>query len=179
MLNGRGGLGLRHIAIGTKNPTKVNAIKHAFDENDTIFSSMDVSSGVSEQPFSDAETIEGAINRARNSMNTSGADIGIGLEGGVEDSEYGLFLCNWGAIIDQHNKPIIAGGAKILLPSSIAIELKQGKELGEVMEEYTKVSDVRKGAGAIGVFTNGIVSRTVMFEHVAKLLAGQYFYQNI
>ena len=39
-------------------------------------------SGVSPQPFSDEETIQGAINRARAAVKETGADIGIGLEGG-------------------------------------------------------------------------------------------------
>jgi inosine/xanthosine triphosphatase len=166
------------IAIGTKNPTKVNAIKHGFEGIDASFYPCSVSSGVSSQPFSDDETIQGAINRARESLLLEKADIGIGLEGGVVDTGYGLFLCNWGALIHHQDvAPIIAGGARILLPEEFKEALKNGNELGEIMAEFTKKKDVSTQEGAIGIFTNGYIDRTEMFLHVTRLLVGQYTYK--
>ena len=52
------------IIIGSNNPAKVAAVKNAFHYQQTEFLSLDIPSGVSEQPFSDEETIKGAINRA-------------------------------------------------------------------------------------------------------------------
>ncbi|MCH1625352.1 DUF84 family protein [Fredinandcohnia quinoae] len=166
-----------NIAIGTKNPTKVAAIKLGFQGIDAHFIETSVPSGVSAQPLTDKETIQGAINRARNSLEKENTDIGIGLEGGVFSSDHGLFLCNWGAIVDGDKPPIIAGGARILLPEEVANGVRAGKELSEVMEEYTKQKDVRSKEGAIGIFTNGYVNRTDMFTHVVKLLVGQYTYR--
>lgn len=166
-----------NIAIGTKNPTKVAAIKLAFQGIEAKFIETSVPSGVSAQPLTDDETIKGAINRARNSREQEQTDIGIGLEGGVVSSEHGLLLCNWGAIVDRDRSPIIAGGARILLPEEVAYGVRAGKELSEVMEEYTKQKDVRSKEGAIGIFTNGHVNRTDMFTHVVKLLIGQYTYR--
>jgi inosine/xanthosine triphosphatase len=37
--------------------------------------------------------------------------------------------------------------------------------------------DVRKNKGAIGVFTNGQISRAEMFSHIMRLLIGQYEYR--
>jgi len=165
------------IAIGTKNPAKVDAIIQGFDGTEANFHPTSVSSGVSAQPFSDEETIQGAINRAKSALEKIGADLGIGLEGGVVETEFGMFLCNWGAIVDQDNDPIIAGGARILLPSEIARELKKGIELGDVMEDFTKQKDIRKAEGAIGIFTNQHVNRKDMFTHVVKLLVGQFEYR--
>jgi len=167
---------LIQIAIGTKNPTKVKAIQEVFG-HDVNYTALSVESNVSSQPFSDEETIEGAINRAKHSLTQAKADIGIGLEGGVVETKYGLMLCNWGALIYRNNTPIVAGGARILLPEVVAREVREGKELGEVMEDYSQKKDVRKSEGAIGIFTNGFVSRTEMFTHVVKLLAGQFEYQ--
>jgi inosine/xanthosine triphosphatase len=165
------------VAIGTKNPTKINAIKAAFVDMEATMLAFSVESGVSPQPFSDSETIQGAINRARNSFHQEKVDLGVGLEGGVVETDYGLFLCNWGAIIDKDDNPIIAGGAKILLPPEFEVELKNGRELGDVMKDYTKKQDIRTTEGAIGTFTNGLINRTEMFTHVAKLLVGQYLYK--
>ncbi|MFS0822368.1 DUF84 family protein [Bacillus sp. 1P02SD] len=165
------------VAIGTKNPAKVDAIINGFAGIEANFLPISVSSGVSAQPFSDEETIRGAINRATSALEKEGADLGIGLEGGVVESEFGLFLCNWGAIVDKNNEPIIAGGARILLPDEIAEKLKKGIELGDVMAEFTKKKDIRKAEGAIGIFTNHYVNRKDMFTHVVKLLVGQFTYR--
>ncbi|MDQ0245938.1 non-canonical (house-cleaning) NTP pyrophosphatase [Bacillus fengqiuensis] len=72
---------------------------------------------------------------------------------------------------------LVAGGARILLPEEIARPLREGHELGLVMEEYTQQKDVRKRGGAIGVFTNGYVNRSDMFTHITKMLIGQYMQQ--
>ncbi|MBA9026256.1 non-canonical (house-cleaning) NTP pyrophosphatase [Peribacillus huizhouensis] len=60
--------------------------------------SLNVAPGVQEQPFSDEETIEGTMNRARNDLTESDTQIGIGLEGGMVEIKHGLFLYNWGAL---------------------------------------------------------------------------------
>ncbi|RHW40785.1 DUF84 family protein [Neobacillus notoginsengisoli] len=166
------------IIIGSKNPAKVSAVKNAFQTDDSIeFIAMDIPSGVSAQPFSDEETIEGAINRAHAALEEGNGEIGIGLEGGVNATKHGLFLCNWGALVQEGFPPIIAGGARIPLPDEIAGKLLAGRELGPVMDDYTKKKDIRENEGAVGVFTNGQISRTEMFTHVTKLLAGQYEYR--
>ncbi|HYK72522.1 MAG TPA: DUF84 family protein [Pseudoneobacillus sp.] len=163
------------IIIGSKNPAKVEAVKGAFSKG-YEFNSLDVPSGVSEQPFSDEETMKGAINRAEHALKLGGGDIGIGLEGGVQESSFGLFLCNWGALVVKGHPPLLAGGAKILLPDEIANLLRNGEELGPVMDDYAKKENIRKKEGAIGVFTNGKIDRSTMFTHVTKLLVGQYDY---
>lgn len=168
-----------NIAIGSTNPAKVNAVRKAFqelDKNITIVP-INVSSGVSEQPFSDEETIQGAINRALECLNHSEIDIGIGLEGGVQESSYGLSICNWGALVEKNQPPIIAGGARIILPEEIAIRLRNGEELGPVMDDYSSQNNVRKKEGAVGIFTNNHVTRDEMFVHLMKLLIGQYEYK--
>ncbi|WP_456279344.1 DUF84 family protein [Bacillus sp. AK128] len=163
------------IAVGSKNFAKVEAVKCVFSEA-TEVKSLSVPSNVSEQPFSDEETLEGATNRALLAMEAGGTDIGIGLEGGVVEMSSGLYLCNWGALVDQHGYSAVAAGARIKLPEEVASELREGKELGPVMDAYAKKRDVRKLEGAIGIFTNDKVNRKEMFEHIVKLLAGQYEY---
>ncbi|WP_404329574.1 DUF84 family protein [Mesobacillus maritimus] len=162
------------ISIGSKNPAKIAAVEQAFQGYAFEIVPVDTESGVSEQPLTDEETIRGAINRAVSAFDVSGADIGIGLEGGVQKTEHGLFLCNWGALRARGMEPIIAGGARILLPEEIAIQLLAGEELGPVMDKFAKKQNVRKKEGAVGIFTNGKIDRVEMFTHVVKLLLGQY-----
>jgi inosine/xanthosine triphosphatase len=167
------------VAIGTQNPAKVHAIQKAFQEQygEVLFQCLKTDSNVSEQPLSDQETIEGALNRAKNVLKATESDVGIGLEGGVSESLYGMFVCNWGALVDRDGNEIIGGGARIPLPNEIIRGLKAGKELGPLMDEYAKRTEIRKKEGAIGVLTNDLVTRKEMFRHVVGLLIGQWQYK--
>ncbi|WP_147532655.1 DUF84 family protein [Bacillus marasmi] len=166
------------IIIGSKNLAKIEAVKQAFTSGHFEYSAIDAPSGVNEQPFSDEETIIGAINRATYALGQEEGQIGIGLEGGVQETSFGLFLCNWGALVtDQDERPIIAGGARILLPEQVASALREGKELGPVMDQFTRKENIRSKEGAVGIFTAGMIDRAAMFTHVTKLLYGQYLYR--
>ncbi len=87
-----------------------------------------------------------------------------------------MYVCNWGALTLADGTTFTAAGAQIILPEEIAQEIRGGRELGPVMEQYTQRLDIRQGAGAVGIFTQGIVSRQTMFEHIVALLVGQYLF---
>lgn len=167
------------LAAGTTNQAKLQAIYNIFNDGANIIPCK-VPSNVSEQPFSDEETIQGAINRAKNAIAETDADIGIGLEGGVNESLHGLMLCNWGALVIREfsEQPFIAGGARIVLPAYISQRLRNGEELGPVMDDFCQQENIRSHEGAIGIFTDGQVNRVEMFTQVVKLLKGQFDYAN-
>lgn len=163
------------IAIGTKNKAKTGAVEntlHAYYTN-LQFEHIEVSSGVSEQPLSMEETRQGAINRARNTREATNAEWSFGLEGGVCEIDGVMYCCNWGAVALKDGTVISAAGAQFCLPEEIAEQLRVGKELGPVMDAYTNEQNIRHHAGAIGIFTNGLIDRKEMFEHIVKLLVGQ------
>ena len=162
------------VAVGSKNQTKVGAVQQVWEAVTIVPAS--VPSGVAAQPFSDEETMQGAINRAKGALDKEEADIGIGLEGGVMKTEHGLFMCNWGALATREGKVFVAGGARIMLPEEFLAPLENGKELSEIMETFVKRKDIRSHEGAIGIFTDHYVDRTQLFVHVVKLLVGQYKY---
>lgn len=162
------------LTIGSKNPTKINAVQAVFKEFEVT--AFNAPSQVASQPFSDEETRRGAINRALASLNDRSDRMAIGLEGGVMYLDNQLFLCNWGALVTQDERMYTASGSRILLPREIEFELKKGKELGDIMDDFTKQHGVRNKEGAIGVFTNDLISRRDMFYHVVMLLRGQWEY---
>ncbi|MCP8617157.1 DUF84 family protein [Salirhabdus salicampi] len=164
------------VIVGSQNPTKIQAVEAVFS-NDEVKGNP-VESKVSSQPFSDEETLEGAINRARECAQSAKDAIGIGLEGGIMEMGGQSYLCNWGALVDREQNVYTAGGARIPLPDEVVAKLEKGKELGEIMDEYEQRVEVRKKEGAIGVFTNEYVNRAEMFEHVVKLLKGQFEFAN-
>ena len=160
------------IIIGSKNPTKIKAVESIFINEEII--SLDVPSNVSVQPFSDEETREGAINRAKQCVRSDA--VGIGLEGGVMYVQNQLFLCNWGALVTPEEDTFTASGARIPLPKEIDVQLKAGFELGDLMDVFTEKQGIRNNEGAIGVFTHNRVTRHEMFAHVVKLLYGRWEY---
>ena len=83
------------VAVGSKNPVKVAAVRQAFfrafPDRPLVCVGHDVPSGVPDQPWGRDETQSGALQRARGAcMAETGADYAVGIEGGVEEGNYGL-----------------------------------------------------------------------------------------
>lgn len=166
------------IAVGTKNMAKTKAVEEIVKKYDIqcemIFENVD--SGVSAQPFTNEETRQGAINRAKRVLEQTNADWGFGLEGGVQIIDGIMYCVNWGSLALKNGNVYCAQGASFELPHTIAKKLLAGEELGPVMNEYTNSKNIRHHEGAIGIFTNGFINREEMFEHIVTLLIGQVYY---
>lgn len=158
------------IIVGSKNPVKLNATKNAFSNffKDVEVQGVDINSGVSDMPLTREETKKGAINRAKKSLEL-GADYGVGIEGGVHEEEHGMFLFGMVAIMDKEKNLGLAGSEGFLLPEKIAARIRNGEELGPVMDEITGMQNVKQNNGAIGYFTKDHVTRTNSFEQSINL----------
>ena len=149
------------IAVGTTNPNKIEAVCEIINKvwpNSEIIP-IKVSSEVSDQPHTDEETIQGATNRAKNSLKKANADMGIGIEGGLTKISGETFVTNWAVIIDKENNLGIGCGPKFILPKTIKQKLEEGKELGDAMIEFTGEKNINHTNGAIGIFTNNLLTR--------------------
>lgn len=160
------------IAVGSTNPTKTRAVENVlrvlFDAFE--FVTLEVPSGISAQPVGDEETRRGALNRARAALNLTGADWGFGLEGGVIQTEFGVMTNAWCVIVARDGRVGVGGSANMLLPETIAARvLQDGRELGEAMDEYANTQDVKRGKGAIGILTRGLLDRQGAYEYIVKL----------
>lgn len=144
------------IAVGSGNPVKRDAVAEALST--ATVESVAVESGVSEQPWGDDETIEGAKNRAERALGDD-HDLGVGLEGGVAERDGTLFLIMWAAATDG-NRVEIGGGPRVRLPADVAARLHAGEELGPVMDDLLDTSGVAEDQGAAGVLTDGVTDRT-------------------
>ena len=166
------------IAIGTTNKAKIQAVQTIVNQyfDNITYTYFKAASQVSDQPMTTEETRLGAVNRANNTSTATEAALSFGLEGGVTEIAGEMYVCNWGALTLADGTIFTAAGAQIRLPQEIAQEIRSGKELGPVMEHYTQRLDIRQGAGAVGIFTQGIVTRQTMFEHIVSLLVGQYLF---
>ncbi len=164
------------IGIGTTNQAKSAAVRVEWAKHfeGSTFQEYKVSSDISEQPIGDSETLTGAKNRALNVFINKDVDIAFGLEGGVKELGGVMYICNWGVLATKEDQVFIAGGAQIPLPEEVSQAIRNGGELGPIMDNYTKREGIRYKEGAIGVFTHGLVTRSDMFEHIIRLLIGQY-----
>lgn len=152
------------VGLGSTNPVKLQATVEAFtlvqDEGEEIeVVKHDVNSGVSDQPTSDQEAILGSKNRAKEVKKKGGFDFNVGLEGSVSDTQFGMFLTGWSYMIDKDGDRYLGGGGRLELPKSVADRIREGEELGPIMDEITGQSEVKRGPGAIGIFTDGIITR--------------------
>jgi inosine/xanthosine triphosphatase len=170
------------ISVGSENPVKIAGVKNAVA---TLWPhahviSVNVSPGVNEQPTSDEEAIEGATNRARLSLQKTDADIGIGLEGYTIDTKYGMFVSGWVVAIDKNGEIGIGGGGRLLLPEQVASEVRKGKELGPVIDEFTGKHNTKQKEGAVGIFTKTLITRADAFERsviyaLTKFISPEYY----
>jgi inosine/xanthosine triphosphatase len=159
------------IAVGSTNPVKFNAVKQVLSVvyADAIFEAIGSESGVRAQPWGDEETRRGAWNRARVALQVAQSDLGIGLEGGVQETEFGLMTCAWCVIVGQDGLIGVGGSACTLLPEPIAEAVRRGLELGVAMDRLTGQQDSKYGLGAIGLLTNGLSSRQEAYVALIKM----------
>lgn len=160
------------VIIGSHNKAKLKAVKRVF--NDFAVEGIDSPSLVSDQPTTDEETLRGAMNRAKYCQKSHPNDLLIGLEGGVMLINHELYLCNWGVLMSPETEVIRASGARIKLPDAFMEDLFSDVELSKLIDDYSKKHNTREFEGAIGIFTEGVIDRITMFEHVVLLLKGQY-----
>ncbi len=164
-------LDFRHAAIGSTNPAKVAAVREALATLAPACAvvPVDVPSGVGHQPFGDVATRAGALERARKALVATGAEIGFGLEGGVELDGTRVWLLSWVAAVDPAGREGYASGLRMLLPASLAAGLRAGDELGTLVDQLFGVKDSKIASGAIGLLTAGAVSRTDAFADLVAM----------
>lgn len=164
---------MKRIVVASGNPVKVNATRSGFQRMfpDTDFELVMVSvdSGVSHQPMTEAETLQGAENRAKEAARSvPQADFWVGIEGGIEDLADGMLAYAW--IVVRCDGPTGKGrtGA-FLLPESVAQLVRAGKELGDANDLVFGRQNSKQQDGAIGLLTGGIMDRTELYEHAVVL----------
>lgn len=164
------------IAIGSQNPVKLEAVKDGlskvFPRSDFI--PVEVESGVPDQPIGDHETSKGAINRAKRAIEATGADLGVGLEGGVEDTDHGMMNTVWVAIVDGKGKVSLGGGLHAHVPETVAIKIRKGMELGMAMDELTGKQNTKHKEGSIGILTKGLINRKEAYESIVRLAVTKF-----
>ncbi len=163
-------------AVGSTNPAKLEAVHRALARlaPGCRVEPVDVPSGVAAQPIGDRETRAGALARARAALAGTTADIAIGLEGGVIFEDDAPWLVSWVAIIDRDGRIGEASGLRMPLPPRAAARLRAGAELGDVIDTLFDLHLSKQQAGAIGLLTEGFVSRTDAFADLVAMACAPF-----
>jgi inosine/xanthosine triphosphatase len=158
---------IRRVVVGSTNPVKIGAVRAVLRRlaPEVEVTGHAVPSGVRDQPWGDDETIRGALTRARGACAMGGAELGIGIEGGVVAASDGsVRTCAWAAAVSRDGRQGVGGSLSMQLPEQVAQLVRDGVELGHAMDRVTGTHDVKRGAGAVGILTAGLVNRQDAYE---------------
>ena len=158
---------LRLVGVGSTNPVKVAAVRNVLARvaPSARIEPVKVASTVSDQPFGDNETIQGALARARAARQAVNGELGVGIEGGVVDENGSMRTCAWAVIVDASGREGIGGSLAMPLPEAVARLIREdGLELGVAMDRLTGEHNVKQRQGAVGVLTAGLVDRQAAYE---------------
>ena len=158
---------VRSIAVGSTNPVKVSAVREVLGPlaPQAKIASVAVPSTVADQPFGDDETIRGARARAVAARDALGADLGVGIEGGVVEQPDGeMRTCAWAVVVDARGRSGVGGSLAMPLPRRVAQMVRDGIELGHAMDQLMGEHDTKQGKGAVGILTADLVDRQRAYE---------------
>lgn len=149
------------ITVGSLNPVKIAAVREAAGSFFTrvAVASVKARSGVGAQPLSDEEAIRGAVARARQAREETGAELGVGIESGVGWLAERCFGCTWVAVAAEEGALELASSARFPLPSPIAVRIRAGEEMTTAMDAWSGRTGVGRREGAAGVLSGGRVTR--------------------
>lgn len=160
---------MKKIIVASTNPAKINAaldgFLRMFPEEEFDVQGVSVESGVSDQPMSDQETFQGALNRATNAKKAvADADFYVGLEGGIEAKGDDMEAFAWMIVISKEDKVGKGRTGVFFLPPQVAALIHEGKELGEADDIVFKKQNSKQANGAVGILTNDVITRTAYYS---------------
>jgi inosine/xanthosine triphosphatase len=167
------------IVVCTKNRAKIQAIEDVFG---TVWSDIEIiaekfPSDIAEQPISEEEGIQGAINRTKNAQKKfPEADLFVGMEGFVDTNKFGMFLAGVTIIRDKKGKTGIGISAKVQIPEFIKAKIEAGKELGVIIKDMMNDNEdkIRQFDGTNGVLTQGMYNRVDEFKDATKCALAKF-----
>ncbi len=155
------------ISVGSTNPVKIRATleaAHRFDPKIKVVG-KEVASGVSPMPMSRKEVRLGARTRALNALER--ADIGIGMEGGMDLIDDHYYLTS-SVYATNGSEGAWGGEVLVRMPQKVAaLVVDEGMELGAAMDLITGKHETKKKEGAVHFLTGGRLTRMQVFRDSA------------
>ena len=155
------------VAVGTKNPAKINGIKLAFLRYfpDVNLRPVDSSAVAKAQPRGLEEMAAGAAARAKFALSEAGGDFGAGVEAGIFKIGDVYFDNQVAAVADGEGRFSLGHSAGYSLPRDAMDSLfTEGRERERWAEEVSGISEVGDKGGLISHLTKGEMDRTELTE---------------
>jgi inosine/xanthosine triphosphatase len=164
---------MKSIVLASNNPVKRDAVLtgflRMFPDEEFFINSVISPSGVSNQPLSNLETLQGALNRSEQAFaNHPDADFWVGIEGGVESLNGELAAFAWVVVRNRDGVGKSRTGT-FFLPPAVAKLIEQGKELGEADDIVFGRTNSKSENGAIGLLTGDVIDRAELYAHAVVL----------
>lgn len=165
---------VKKIVVASHNPVKIKATLDGFHlmfpRQKFQIQSISASSGVPPQPRSDAETLQGALNRARNAaQEVSEASYWVGIEGGIQEHSNGKMAAFAWVVISSQDRVGQARTATFFLPDAVTALVRQGQELGQADDIVFKRAGSKQKEGAVGILTGNVIDRAGLYAHAIVL----------
>ena len=162
------------VVVTSFNPVKIAAVTEAFDVQfpgrEIEIVPLAVASGVSDQPMSDTETRQGALNRVANArLDAPEADYWVGLEGGLDFFDGRLMAFAWMAVSDRAGRDSATRTVTLPLPPKVQELVGDGLELGEANDRVFSTLNSKQGGGAFGLLTDGLMTREGVYTQTLVL----------
>lgn len=166
-------LSTQKIVVASDNPVKIQAALNGFQQMfpQQVFtaSGLTVPSGVSDQPLTSAETLQGALGRA-NAVREKlpDADYWVGIEGGVEEANGEMEVFAWVVILSPDRMGKSRTGT-FYLPQEVIHLVRQGIELGHADDMVFGRTNSKQKNGSVGLLTDDAITRLSYYEHAVIL----------
>jgi inosine/xanthosine triphosphatase len=164
---------MKKIVVASLNPVKRQAVENGFRrmllEMDFDILTVSVDSGVPDQPRTDQESRQGALNRARNArMKIPQADFWVGLEGGIDYLNGDMIAFAWIVVLSESKMGSSRTGV-FRLPAVVQSLVEEGMELGDADDHVFGRENSKQQSGAVGLLTGDVVTRTTLYAQAVVL----------
>jgi inosine/xanthosine triphosphatase len=174
-------LRFRRAAVGSTNPAKVEAVRRTLERlaPGCALDAVEAPSGVGDMPLGDEALRAGALARAAVALERTGAEIAFGLEGGALLDGERAWLTGHVIALTADGRLGEASWGRMLLPPSVVPRLRAGEELGDVIDELFARKESKRQSGAIGLLTEGAVSRTDAFADLVAMACAPFLFPEL
>jgi inosine/xanthosine triphosphatase len=155
------------VAVGTKNPAKLEGVSRAFAKYfpDLELRPVDSTKIAKAQPRGLEEMTAGATARAKHALSNAGGDFGVGVEAGIFTIGPVYFDNQVAAIVDPSGKVSLGHSAGYSLPREAMERLfSEGKELERWAETVSGIDEVGDKGGLVQHLTKGRMTRADLTE---------------
>lgn len=160
---------MKRIIVGSQNPVKINAALEGFQaifpEQEYAVEGVAAASGVKHQPMSDAETLQGAMNRMSHASQLDPrADFWVGIEGGLEENGTEMEIFAWVAVKSKSGAIGKSRTGTFVLPEKLSALIRQRKELAEADDMVFGRKNSKSTNGSVGILTADAIDRTEYYK---------------